>query len=228
MSKDKRRPFKDKRQHFLIKLIKLPWKILLILLAGMTFTVLAEWVGMAFFWQDQGYKHAQNMLEQEISYLNDDFKTWMFAVSPALAASNLQRQSHRFLLDNLQFKTALKYSKNKFKWAFNAIAAALYSIQVFLVRVLISLFTIPAFLILGVIGFAEGLVQRDLRRMGGGLEHAFLYHIAKRGLKLPLVLSWLIYLSAPVSIHPTWVFVPGAVWFGLGIMWTSSLFKKYL
>jgi len=73
-----------------------------------------------------------------------------------------------------------------------------------------------------------GFVQRDLRRWGGGRENSFVYHWAKRSAMPLLVLSWVIYLALPVSVHPSFVVLPFASLFALSVAVTASSFKKYL
>ena len=74
----------------------------------------------------------------------------------------------------------------------------------------------------------DGLVQRDLRRWGGGRESSFVYHYAKKA-ALPLVVtSWVVYLALPFSLHPGFIVLPFAVLFALSVAVTASTFKKYL
>jgi hypothetical protein len=49
----------------------------------------------------------------------------------------------------------------------------------------------------------------------------------KAGLPL-LVLTWVLYLALPFSLHPTLVVLPFAVLFGLSVTVTAGTFKKYL
>jgi len=100
--------------------------------------------------------------------------------------------------------------------------------QVFAVRVAILILAMPAFVLLGLVGLTDGLVQRDLRRWGGGRESAFVYHWAKLTLMPSLVLPWIIYLAMPFSVHPNRIVLPFAVFFALAIAVMASSFKKYL
>jgi len=78
------------------------------------------------------------------------------------------------------------------------------------------------------VALVDGFVQRDLRRWGGGRESSFVYHWAKRSALPLLVLSWVIYLALPVSLHPSLVVLPFATLFALSVAVTASSFKKYL
>jgi len=67
----------------------------------------------------------------------------------------------------------------------------------------------PIFLLFSLVALVDGLVQRDLRRWGGGRESSFVYHYAKKA-ALPLVV------------------LPFATLFALTVAVTASTFKKYL
>jgi integrating conjugative element membrane protein (TIGR03747 family) len=97
------------------------------------------------------------------------------------------------------------------------------------VRVAILSLALPVFLLAGVMGLADGLVQRDLRRWRGGRESSFVYHHHARRLIGPLFLgAWALYLALPVSLHPGFVVLPFAAGLGLTVAVTAASFKKYL
>ena len=83
--------------------------------------------------------------------------------------------------------------------------AAFTMTEVFAVRLAVLTLAMPAFLVFSLVALVEGLVQRDLRRWGGGRESAFVYHHAKKLLFPSLLLAWIIYLSLPFSLHPNFV-----------------------
>ena len=89
-------------------------------------------------------------------------------------------------------------------------------------------FSLPVFVAFGVVAFTDGLLQRDLRRFGGGRESAYLWHYAKRWIAPTLTLPIVLYLGLPFSIYPPFLIVPFAMLFGFAIWISSALFKKYL
>uniref|UniRef100_Q0I504 DUF4400 domain-containing protein n=1 Tax=Histophilus somni (strain 129Pt) TaxID=205914 RepID=Q0I504_HISS1 len=95
-------------------------------------------------------------------------------------------------------------------------------------RLIVIIFTSPLFLLAPFAGFTEGLMMRDLRKIGSGRESSFLYHHAKRYIKHVMIGSWVLYLSIPVSIYPNIILIPAAFLFGLSICITVASFKKYL
>ena len=100
--------------------------------------------------------------------------------------------------------------------------------QVFSVRLAILTLATPIFLLFSLVALVDGLVQRDLRRWGGGRESSFVYHYAKKAALPLVVLCWVIYLAIPFSLHPTFVVLPFATLFALSLAVTASTFKKYL
>jgi integrating conjugative element membrane protein (TIGR03747 family) len=86
----------------------------------------------------------------------------------------------------------------------------------------------PLFLLFCLIGVVDGLVQRDLRRWGGGRESSYLYHYAKRSSGSFVIGAWVIYLALPFSIHPVFIVLPFAVLFAISVSIAATTFKKYL
>ena len=216
-------------------------KILFALLMALFFSIVVEWIGMTFFWDEPGSEHAKKMLEVEIEYLNDDFRKSIVTSSPAQFARDMADTSYYYLFE----WTGLIHF---FQWAANTspqtrlhqyahdIAASLWEYilamiavtQVFAVRLSILILATPVILLALIAGFTDGLVQRDLRRWGGGRESSFLYHHAKKVI-LPAILSaWVIYLAIPFSVHPSLIIVPFTLMAGIAMAVTSSTFKKYL
>ena len=95
--------------------------------------------------------------------------------------------------------------------------------QVFSVRLAILTLAMPIFMLFSLVALVDGLVQRDLRRWGGGRESS------SKKAALPLVvMTWVTYLALPFSLHPTFIVLPFAVLFAFAVAVTASTFKKYL
>ena len=106
--------------------------------------------------------------------------------------------------------------------------AAVNITQVFIVRLVVIILTLPIFLIVGIAASIDGLVQRELRKYGGGNESSFVYHNIKPWILPSIFWGWIIYLGFPVSVHPNFVFVPSAILYGMTIAITAATFKKQL
>jgi len=85
------------------------------------------------------------------------------------------------------------------------VIAGMQVTQVFSVRLAILTLAMPVFMLFSLVALVDGFVKRDLRRWGGGRESSFVYHWAKRSAMPLLVLSWVIYLALPFSLHPTFI-----------------------
>ena len=105
---------------------------------------------------------------------------------------------------------------------------AAYITQLVGARLVVVVLTLPAYAMIGVMSLVDGLVQRDLRRFGGGLESGLLYHHLKAMLRPMLSLPIFLYLISPWSLHPTTIFVPFVLGFGYFVQRTVARFKKYL
>jgi integrating conjugative element membrane protein (TIGR03747 family) len=210
---------------------------------ALIFSVLLEWTGMLFWWPQEGVAHSRGMLESELSYLNEDFKRSLVVASPARLARSFADGFYRVCFEWTRLESFVHWlaaPEQPGEWRVvtslrrlyanvaDFVLAAMTITQVFAVRLAVLTLALPAFLLASLVGVADGLVNRDLRRWGGGREHGFLYHHAKRPLLPSFVLCWVVYLSLPFSLHPTFVVLPFAALFGGLVALTSSTFKKYL
>jgi integrating conjugative element membrane protein (TIGR03747 family) len=108
------------------------------------------------------------------------------------------------------------------------IRATIWVTQVFAVRLVVILFSMPIFLAFGVVALTDGLLQRDLRRFGGGRESGYIWHHAMKAVKPTVILPIVIYLGLPFSIHPNLIVLPFAVLFSISLWIGAAWFKKYL
>ena len=106
--------------------------------------------------------------------------------------------------------------------------ATLQVTRVFSLRLAILTLAMPVFVLFSLVALVDGLVQRDLRRWGGGRESSFVYHYAKKAALPLVVITWVVYLALPFSLHPTFIVLPFATVFALTVAVTASTFKKYL
>ena len=85
----------------------------------------------------------------------------------------------------------------------------------------------PVFVLAGLIGAVDGLVERDLRRWGGGRESSNVFNLAKRSVVPAFVSACVIYISLPFSIDPVVVLLPFALLLGLAVRISFERLKKY-
>lgn len=223
-------------------------RIIGVLMFSALISILIEWIGMSGFYKEEGFGHAQKMLHQEMEYfigkeipentinvgnLNSDSKTYAekyiyWLHQSLLGQDGFAYSIKKFTMIQQNDGSIIKGFKRFVSDIYDYLIAAIFIFVVFWVRLSILFLSIPAFILFGLVGMVDGLMQRDIRRWTGGNESAFIYHWAKRFALPVLIVGWILYLAIPTSIHPNYIITPCALTFGLVIMVMSSKFKKYL
>jgi integrating conjugative element membrane protein (TIGR03747 family) len=218
-------------------------KVIQWLLFSLVFSIIIEWAGMVLWWSEEGLDHSRTMLIKEISYLDTDFKRSVVTSDPARFAKRFADNTYHYLFEVTRFVDFIRWVSPQpttdeqgvrptLHKAYQPIAefviAMMQVTQVFAVRLAILTLAMPVFLLFSLVALVDGLVQRDLRRWGGGRESSFVYHYAKKAALPLVVLTWVTYLALPFSLHPTFVILPFATLFALTVAVTASTFKKYL
>ena len=213
------------------------------LLLSLLVSILLEWAGMVLWWPDEGLNHSRNMLAAEIGYLQADFGRSLVNSNPAGFTKTVADKTYAVLFEVTRLADFIAWVgppakagetgfRTRLHGVFRPIAeyvlAAIQMTQVFSVRLAILVLALPVFLLFSLVALVDGLVKRDLRRWGGGRESSFVYHWAKRSALPLLVLTWVIYLALPFSLHPSFVVLPVAMLFAFSVAVTASTFKKYL
>ncbi len=223
-------------------LIFLPLVTLSVLMVSWIFSVVIEVVCMSAIWPEEGSQHSRAMLMTEMQYIHHGLPRSLYATEPVVMLSEaLQGVNQTFeqlglypLMRRLSLppddtdSRFIGRLKLLYQDAEDYFRAAVYVTQLFCVRVVIILLSFPIFVLVGIGAMLDGLVQRDLRKFGGGNESAWLYHKVKRSLNHVIVMTLLAYLSFPISIHPNLIFIPAALLFGVLLFITTSRFKKYI
>ena len=199
-------------------------------------SIIIECIGITYFWPELGDSHSKEMLNTEFGYLSEDFVDSLILSDPLVFTENIITNVYQFIaiktgLVEIVDGTVNDESSIIYKYINSVgvyVKAIINIILVFFVRLVILILSIPIFILASIVGCVDGLVRRDIRRFGAGRESSFLYYHSKAWIKPMLILSWLIYLSVPFSIHPNTIFIPMAFLFGLSISITFGSFKKYL
>ena len=213
------------------------------LLVSLIFSILLEWIGMMFWWEEQGLAHSRQMLAMELNYLDIDFRRSLLTSDPLQFAQDLAGRFYHVLFELTRLADLIEWVTpvpnageegfrvtlhHAYRPTAEFILAAMQMTQVFAVRLAILILATPVFGLFALVALIDGLVRRDLRRWGGGRESSFVYHYAKKT-ALPLVIvAWVVYLALPFSLHPSWIILPFAIGFGLTVTVTAGTFKKYL
>jgi integrating conjugative element membrane protein (TIGR03747 family) len=231
------------QEGWLAKQLTAAAKVIQWLLLSLLFSILVEWAGMVLWWPEQGLDHSRAMLEHELGYLDTDLRRSLMTSDPAQFARRVADDAYHYLFEVTRFvafirwvaplptpdERGLRPTLHKLYQPLAEFVIAMMQVtQVFAVRVAILTLAMPVFLLFSLVALVDGLVQRDLRRWGGGRESSFVYHYAKRAALPLVVITWVVYLSLPFSLHPTFIVLPFAALFALTVAVTASTFKKYL
>jgi len=236
------------RQRSLVaSVVTLPWRLFGVLVASLLLSIVIECVGMHLFWPDQGWRHAQGMLDYELNQLSTHFTRSAVVQEPGRTARWLVESTYEWvfvktgLLDWMRDASAQAsapsrgvhrdfryYLAQVYVWTERYLIAAGFTVLTFIVRLLVLVLTLPLFLLAAFVGLVDGLVRRDIRKFGAGRESGFVYHRAKAALMPLAVLPWVTYLALPVSLHPLVILLPSAAMLGAAMNIAASSFKKYL
>lgn len=229
------------RPGMIVSTISLVLRIIGLLITSLLFSILIEFAGLLLFWSDQGWRHSQVMLTNELGWLSDHFKSSLIIQQPGQTIVQWLDFLNQWLLVKTGFadfaQQARVSSQGNDFWSWinqlyvsieDFVLAAVYMSFTFVVRLTILVLAIPLFLLAMFTGFVDGLMRRDLRKFGAGRESSFVYHRAKRAVIPLLIVPWVIYLSQPFSLNPMAVFFPSAVMLGIITAITATTFKKYL
>ena len=244
MTESRRPPSRSNEEAgFFTSAITLVAKIIQWFLLSLVLAVALEWVGMIWWWSDDGVGHSRRMLEVERRFLGSAFQRHLLALEPARLGDDIgqrlsviifdltrlnrvmARAARPPLRDEPRLRATIHRSANRLA---KYIVAAKNRVLIFAMRITVLLLAMPVLVLCCIAAFIEGLVRRDLRRWGGGRESGFIYHWAKQ-VALPLAVgAWIIYLVLPVSVHPSLAIFTFAALLSLATTAAAGTFKKYL
>src|SRR5919109_731015 len=165
------------------------------LILGLVFSILVEWLGLSVFWPEEGTRHSRRMLEAELGYLEGNVPQSLVSRDPARFARGIADAFYHYGFEITGISrgiqrlnappspadsTLLQLSRAIYEPVSAYIIAAITITQVYAVRLAVLLLATPVFLLAGLVGLTDGLIERDRRRFGGARETGFVYHHAKR------------------------------------------------
>jgi integrating conjugative element membrane protein (TIGR03747 family) len=237
----------NRQQGLIAGSITLPFRLFGVLCGSLLLCIVIECVGMHLFWPDEGWRHAQGMLNYELAQLSGHFTRSALVQEPGRTAHWLVEQAYEWIFVKTGLLEWMRNAANQasapsqsmardfryyisqaYVWIESYLIAAAFTTLVFIVRLLVLVLTLPLFLMAAFVGLVDGLVRRDIRRFGAGRESGFIYHRAKASLMPLAVLPWVLYLALPVSLSPLLILLPAAVLLGMATNLAAGSFKKYL
>lgn len=193
-------------------------------------SVLIEWLGMYLGWW--GKDHILLTMREDLNYLGANFTTSVFGVPPQEVALLIAKYVNHYLslpqeigYQDLKFFRILQGAINDITPYWQTVVYSAVSVAV---RCFIVVLSSVLFILVFIVAMVDGLVERELRKDGGGIEHGSLYHYSKKWVGRVLVISPAIYLAWPDAINPIVIIFPSAAAFGFTVYLAFSTFKKYL
>ncbi|CDL84336.1 TIGR03747 family integrating conjugative element membrane protein [Xenorhabdus cabanillasii] len=224
-----------------------PWQLIGFVVMSWLFSLLLEYLGMTFFWPEQGAAHSQTMMNTELQFLSTGFTRSLLLSEPDQTIPGWLAQVYQWLFVDSGFINWIqgqrhyqRQNNNDFMREFNTIRlsllahlreywlATVFITMVTLIRLTILVLSFPLFVMVILVALVDGLGRRDLRRYGAGYESSFVYHHAKRGIRPACTVPCVLYLSWPDVVHPTVILLPAALLLGMAVVITTSMFKKYI
>jgi integrating conjugative element membrane protein (TIGR03747 family) len=216
------------------------------LVLGLFGNILIEWLCMGVLWPEQGTRRSEQLFVAEIGYLENDLQDSLLTEHPTRFAVAMAKEMNRLVFDKTGLTKAIaftgqhqtqptKHETTRFRQlitqfyatAHNYLIAAMVATQVYALRLSVLCLSIPVFVLAGLVGAIDGIVQRDLNRWRGGRELGQRYHLAKSFVAPALTLPWIVYLAWPTPIHPYLIILPFAGFLGWVMSIMTARFKKY-
>ena len=86
------------RPGLIVSVIGLVLRIIGVLIASLLFSILIEFAGLLLFWGDQGWRHSQAMLSNELGWLSEHFKSSLILQQPGQTIIQVLDFLNRWLL----------------------------------------------------------------------------------------------------------------------------------
>lgn len=210
------------------------------LIISLMLSIIIEWLGMIWFWPEQGAGHAKSVLIADQTYLNQQLHNRSLGIRNNVVAFTeetinwIAGQSWlETFLNNLPTTQDKRLSSLQ-GWGYDLyqrfddfLHASVYVTQTFVIRLALIVFSLPIFAVAALVGAVDGLVERDLRRWGGGRESSNVFNLARKSVVPAFVAACVVYISLPFSINPLIVMMPFATLLGLAVRTALARLKKY-
>lgn len=177
--------------------------------------ILLVWA--SYSWILQGFNHSFNAI-QTLATSQIGMVSTFAHVTKVLSFLN-QLQSTLLSVNNLNPLLGLALQT----WVMLCAITHVIAIKLCIIALSIPLFTLAI-----LTGLVDGLSQRAIRTASLGRESTYIFHKSIPVIRKFFVLLVLLWLSIPISIAPSLIFLTIAVLMGLLASLSASQFKKYL
>lgn len=192
-------------------LLSLTGRLIGLVIGALVLRIVLELAGLYFWWPQEGSKHIFLVMRQERVELVIALQS--HPLGNEILVLLEKGATHVLMVNRLLQKP------------FTALA---YTLVSFMQRLIWLATMSPLFCLCAVTGLTEGLVQRDLRRFGSGLESVFLHRYVIRSGSSVATTLWVVYLAQPLFLPAMLVLLPAALWFGITVWMAAGSFKRWL
>ncbi|EQC4551549.1 DUF4400 domain-containing protein [Cronobacter malonaticus] len=186
-------------------------RIIGLVIGALVLRVVLELAGLYFWWPQEGSWHVFQVMRQERAELVSALRLHPLGNEMVMLLEN--GTTHGLLANRFLQKP------------FTALA---YTLVSFMQRLVGLVAMLPLFFLCAVTGLTEGLVRRDLRRFGSGLESVILHRYVIRSGSSVASALWVCYLAQPLFLPAILVLLPAALWFGITVWMVAGSFKRWL
>ena len=227
-------------------LVTLPFRLFGVLCGSLLLCIVIECIGMHFFWPEQGWRHAQGMLNYELSQVSGISRAacWCRSRGAVRGSSSSGPTKGLFVKTGLldwirdaasQSRAGAHSQVQDFRYYLGQVSARgelpdrLGLHRVGVPRAAAGADPDPA-------AVRDGCFRRP-GRWAGAQGRARLRRRARIGLRLPPGqgranaaggAALVTYLALPVSVHPLLILLPSAALLGVAVAISAATFKKYL
>lgn len=192
-------------------LLSLTGRIIRLVIGALILRIVLELAGLYFWWPQEGSRHVFQVMRQEQAEL-------VIALQSHLLGNEIlvlleKGATHGIMVNKLLQKP------------FTALA---YTLVSFMQRLVWLAAMLPLLCLCAMTGLTEGLVRRDLRRFGSGLESVFLHRYVIRSGSSVATTLWAGYLVQPLFLPSMLILLPAALWFGITVWIVAGSFKRWL
>lgn len=192
-------------------LLSLTGRLIGLVIGALVLRVVLELAGLYFWWPQEGSRHVFMVMKHEQAEL-------VTALQPHAMGNEilvlLEKGATRVLMANRLLQKP-----------FTALA---YTLVSFMQRLVWLATMLPLLCLCAITGLTEGLVRRDLRRFGSGLESVFLHHYVIWSGSSVATTLWVFYLAQPLFLPAMLVSLPAALWSGITVWMAVASFKRWL
>ena len=187
-----------------------------------------EWLGDAFFWPNACASHSEQVLQATWQWWKNSAGAPVRLVEDLALIGDKLQQGIAALVHLLNGQSGLFWTEAVTTVIRCALLSAGNITLTFLLRLAILQQALPLFALTIIIGLIDGLVRRDLRRFGAGHESGFVYHYGRGMIFSCLLVTFLVWLTAPIILKPIYTLIPGVILTTSIASVTIGAFKKYL